>query len=193
MEVHSPAKINRLPIAVAVSVTAVMTIVLWSQGRIWWCKSGDYSLYVNEAWNSSHTSQHLFDPYTFTHILHGVMFFWITGLLFSKLANEWQFLIATIAETAWEVLENSSFIIDKYRENTASLDYFGDSIANSIGDVAACAVGFWIALKLGWWKSLIFFVVVELVLLLWIRDGLLLNIVMLVYPIEAIKTWQTAI
>lgn len=190
---HAIPKINRWPIVAAIVVTAVMAIVLCSQGRIWWCNLGDYSLYVNEAWNSSHTSQHLFDPYTFTHVLHGVMFFWFTGLLFAKLSNEWRFLIATIAETAWEVLENSSFIIEKYRENTASLDYFGDSIANSIGDVAASALGFWIAVKFGWWKSLIFFVFVEIVLLLWIRDGLLLNILMLVYPIEAIKTWQTAI
>ena len=97
----------------------------------------------------------------------------------------------TIAvEAAWEILENSNFIIEKYRENTASLDYFGDSIANSIGDLIACAVGFLIALKLGVWRSLVFFVLVELALLFWIRDSFLLNILMLIYPLESIKTWQ---
>jgi hypothetical protein len=170
-----------------------MALILWARGRIWWCKSGDLAIYINQAWNSTHTSQHLFDPYTFTHVLHGVLFFWLTGLLFPKLSNGWKFFIGILAEAGWEVFENSSYIIEKYRENTASLDYFGDSIMNSVGDVIACAVGFWIAMKLGRWRSLVFFVAIELVLLIWIRDGLLLNILMLIYPIEAIKSWQTAI
>ena len=118
------------------------------------------------------------------------MFFWITGLILSRVNIGWRFFIAILAEATWEVFENSSFIIEKYRENTASLDYFGDSIMNSVGDVLACAVGFWIAYKLGWWRSLIFFVFVEISLLLWIRDSLLLNIVMLVYPLDGIKHWQ---
>jgi hypothetical protein len=90
-------------------------------------------------------------------------------------------------------LENTNFIIEKYRENTASLDYFGDSIANSVGDWIACAVGFWIAFKLGYWRSLAFFLLVEIILLFWIRDGLLLNILMLIYPLDSIKQWQTAL
>ena len=75
-----------------------------------------------------HTSQHLFDPYSFTHILHGIIFFWIAGLIFSKLSQAWRFFISIFVEAAWESLENTNFIIDKYRENTASLNYFGDSI-----------------------------------------------------------------
>lgn len=182
-----------MPFAGAVVVTALMSLLLWWLGRIWWCKLGDWAIYINEAWGSSHTSQHLLDPYVFTHILHGVAFFWITGLIFSKLANEWRFLIATIAEAGWEILENSNFIIEKYRANTASFDYFGDSIVNSIADVAACALGFWIAVKLGAWKSLAFFVIVELFLILWIRDSLLINILMLIYPLDSIKQWQIGI
>lgn len=181
-----------MPFAAAVAVMVLMSLTLGWMGRIWWCKLGDWGIYVHEAWNSSHTSQHLFDPYTFTHILHGVLFFWLTGLLVSRVAMEWRFLIATVAEAAWEVFENSPYIIEKYRENTASLDYFGDSIANSVGDVIACAVGFWIAVKLGLWRSLAFFVVVELVLILWIRDSLLINILMLIYPLDSIKQWQMA-
>jgi hypothetical protein len=182
-----------VPFFAALGITGLMAFVLWSQGRIWWCKLGDWAIYINQAWNSSHTSQHFLDPYSFTHILHGVAFFWIAGLLFSKLRNEWRFLIATVAEATWEVFENSSYIIEKYRENTASLDYFGDSIANSVGDVAACSLGFWIAVKLGLWRSLAFFIVVELALIFWIRDSLLINILMLIRPIETIKQWQMAI
>jgi hypothetical protein len=181
-----------LPALCGLSATVAMAAVLHLMGRVWWCKHGDAAIYVHQAWGSSHTSQHLFDPYTFTHILHGVLFFWVTGLLFKRMAIEWRFLIAMIAETGWEVLENTNYIIEKYRENTASLDYFGDSIANSVGDVIACAAGFWIAVKFGWWRSLIFFVLTELFLLLWIRDSLLLNIVMLVYPLDAVKSWQMA-
>lgn len=177
----------------SVAVTAVMALVLYLQGRIWWCKYGDLSIYVNDAWNSPHTSQHLFDPYTFTHVLHGVAFFWIASLIFSRVSIPWRFFVAILAEASWEVFENSNYIIEKYRENTASLDYFGDSIANSIGDVIACAIGFAIAAKLGRWWSLAFFVFVELFLMLWIRDGLMLNILMLIYPLDGIKQWQMGI
>lgn len=192
MDESKKSKAALWPILGSIAVTTVMVLVLWTQGRVWWCKSGDWAIYINQAWNSNHTSQHLFDPYTFTHVLHGVLAFWLAGLIFSKLDISWRFLIAIVGEAAWEILENSSYVIEKYRENTASLDYFGDSIMNSVGDLIACALGFWIAVKLGWWKSLIFFVFVEIVLLLWIRDGLLLNILMLIYPIDGIKSWQIA-
>ncbi len=179
-----------VPLIVCGVIAGVMALVLRLNGRIWWCKSGDLSLYINDAWNSSHTSQHLLDPYTFTHILHGILAFWIAGLLFKRIAPYWQLAIAAAAEAGWEILENSDFIIEKYRENTAALDYFGDSVANSVGDLGACMFGFWVAAKLGMWRSLVFFFAVELVLLVWIRDSFLLNIVMLVNPIDWIKTWQ---
>jgi hypothetical protein len=187
------AKENFAPLAASAGAGVLMIAALWFLGRVWWCKLGDYAIYINEAWNSSHTSQHLFDPYTFTHVLHGVLFFWLAGLLFPKLTVAWRFFIANFVEAAWEILENTNFIIEKYRENTASLDYFGDSIANSVGDWIACAVGFWIAFKLGYWRSLAFFLLVEIILLFWIRDGLLLNILMLIYPLDSIKQWQTAL
>lgn len=183
---------NRLPFVLSAAAAVLMSLVLRLEGRIGWCKFGDYRLYVNEAWNSSHTSQHLFDPYTFTHVLHGVLFFWLAGLIFRRLRGSWRFLIAVVAEAGWEILENTNYIIQQYRENTASLDYFGDSIANSAGDVIATAAGFWIAMKIGKWWSLAFFLAVEAMLLLWIRDSLLLNVLMLIYPIEWIKAWQSA-
>jgi hypothetical protein len=184
------SKPEPLPLVLSFAAALLMVVLLYSQGRIWWCKLGDYAIYVNDAWNSSHTSQHFLDPYTFTHVLHGVLFFWLARLLFSKLSAAWQFFIAIFVEAAWEVLENTNYVVEKYRENTASLDYFGDSIFNSVGDLLACAAGFWIAFKLGRWKSLAFFLLVEIVLLVWIRDGLLLNILMLVYPLNSVKNWQ---
>lgn len=190
IETITNSRQNLLPFVLSFTSVAIMASVLYAQGRLWWCKLGDYAVYINEAWNSSHTSQHFFDPYSFTHVLHGVLFFWIAGLIFSNLSAAWRFFIAVFAESAWEVFENSTFIIEKYRENTASLDYFGDSIANSVGDVAACVIGFWVAVKVGWWWSLVFFIFVEIALLVWIRDSFLLNIVMLIYPLDAIKQWQ---
>jgi hypothetical protein len=182
--------VNSLPLIVTLAVSILMIAALRAQGRLWWCKLGDYSIYVNEAWNSSHTSQHLFDPYTLTHVLHGVMFYWLASLIFPKLSAAWRLTIAVSAEATWEVLENTNAVIEKYRENTASLDYFGDSIFNSAGDLLACAAGFLIALKFGWRRSLVFFLITEIVLLIWIRDSLLLNILMLVYPLDAVKHWQ---
>lgn len=179
--------------AFGIGCVAFMVLLLWLMGRVWWCKQGDWAIYIKEAWGSSHTSQHVLDPYVFTHVLHGVAFFLIAQLIFGKLAVKWRFLIAVAVECAWELLENSNFIIEKYRANTASFDYFGDSIVNSVADVAACSLGFWIAYKLGAWKSLVFFVLVELFLILWIRDSLVINIIMLLYPIDAIKAWQAGV
>jgi len=193
MTENQTAKNNFLPTAMSFGASILMIILLYLQGRIWWCKLGDYRIYVNEAWNSSHTSQHFLDPYTFTHILHGVMFFWLASLIFSKFSFSWKLFAAISIEAAWEVLENTNFIIEKYRENTASLDYFGDSILNSIGDLLACIAGFLISQKIGWWKSLIFFLLTEIMLLLWIKDGLLLNILMLIYPLDAVKNWQMSV
>ena len=182
-----------MPIALSVGITILMSLLLWRMGRIWWCKQGDWAIFIKDAWGSVHTSQHLLDPYALTHVLHGVAFCLILTAVFSKLAVEWRFVIAVLAEAGWELLENSTFIIEKYRANTASFDYFGDSIVNSMADVGACALGFWIAAKLGAWKSLAFFVLVELALILWIRDSLLINIIMLIYPIDAIKIWQSGV
>ena len=178
------------PYSAILSVVILMVLLMRLQGRIWWCKIGDYAPWTLDAW-STHTSQHLFDPYTLTHVLHGVMFFWLVNLLFRRMKLVWQFFIAMTIEAVWEVAENTNAVIELYRQNTASLDYFGDSIFNSVGDVLACAAGFFIAYKLGWKRSLFFFLLTEIVLLFWIRDSLLLNILMLIYPLDSVKSWQT--
>jgi hypothetical protein len=100
--------------------------------------------------------------------------------------------MAVAIEAIWEVAENSAFVIERYRAETISLDYFGDSIINSLSDILCCATGFVIAYRLKFWKSLALFLATEVILIAWIRDSLLINIVMLVHPIEAIKQWQMA-
>jgi len=164
-------------------------VVLWSQGRMWWCPAGDLSPWAFDVW-SQHNSQHLIDPYSFTHILHGVLEFWILGLIFRRIPLAWRLFMAVLIEGSWEIAENTNYVINRYREATISLDYFGDSIINSMSDIFCCATGFAIASRLRFWRSLALFLATEAVLIVWIRDSLLLNVVMLIYPIEAIKQWQ---
>jgi hypothetical protein len=168
----------------------VAVIALNGMGRIWWCKQGDLSPISTDIW-SAHNSQHLFDHYTFTHVLHGFLFYFLIWIVLRDRWPRWRFTIAIAIESAWEVAENTNAIIEKYRESTISLDYNGDSIANSIADVLSCAVGYALASTMPVWASVTFFFGTELVLALWIRDSLLLNIVMLTYPIDAIKQWQS--
>jgi hypothetical protein len=189
MFVNNETKSDVLPFSAAAFAVLLMIILLKMQGRVWWCQLGDFSLWAGDI-NSSHNSQHFFDPYSFTHILHGVLYFGITALIFRRMKLAWRFFLSVAFGSAWELLENSTFIIERYRAATISLDYFGDSVLNSIADVFCCGLGFWIAYKLGWWKSVCFFLLTEIVLIFWIRDSLLINIIMLVYPVEAIKHWQ---
>jgi len=170
-----------------VAMAAMATLRL--EGRVWWCQAGDYWPWAWDIW-STHNSQHLIDPYSFTHILHGVLEFWLLGLVFRKVPVVWRLLIAVMIEGSWEIAENSSYVINRYRETTISLDYFGDSIINSMSDILCCATGFTIAYKLRFWKSLFLFAATEIILIFWIHDSLIINIIMLIYPIEAIKHWQ---
>ena len=183
------ARRDYVPWLLMFGVVLVAMLTLWFEGRVWWCQAGDKSLWVWDIW-STHNSQHLIDPYSFTHVLHGILEFWLLGLIFRKVPLVWRLLIAVMIEGAWEIAENSSYVINRYREVTISLDYFGDSIINSISDILCCATGFLIGYKLRFWRSLILFLATEAVLIFWIRDSLLINIIMLLYPIDAIKAWQ---
>lgn len=180
---------ERNTVIAIVAIIIVATIMLVIQGRVLWCEAGDYWPW---SWTvmSRHNSQHVIDPYSFTHILHGILEFWLAGLIFSRLPLAWRFVIALLIESAWEVAENTSYIINRYREATLSLDYFGDSITNSLADIVCCGIGFAIAKKLGFWKSLALFVATETILIFTIRDSLILNIIMLIYPLDSIKSWQ---
>ncbi len=183
------ARRDYVPWLLMFGVVLVAMLTLWFEGRVWWCQAGDKSLWVWDIW-STHNSQHLIDPYSFTHVLHGILEFWLLGLIFRKVPLVWRLLIAVMIEGAWEIAENSSYVINRYREVTISLDYFGDSVINSISDILCCATGFLIGYKLRFWRSLILFLATEAVLIFWIRDSLLINIIMLLYPIDAIKAWQ---
>lgn len=178
-----------LPWLAALSFTALTVFQLNNQGRIWWCRLGDYALWSSDAWGS-HNSQHLFDPYSFTHGLHGILYFWLISLVFRKMPVVWQFTLAIFLECAWEILENTNTVIEHYRAATLALNYYGDSIFNSTSDVFSCAVGFLIAYKLNFRRSLALLLLTEIILLIWIHDSLLLNVIMLIHPIEAVKAWQ---
>lgn len=138
-----------------------------------------------------HNSQHLFDPYSLTHFLHGFVFCGFLYWWVPRSTRDWRFIVALVAEALWEIFENSPFIIDRYREATLAQGYEGDSILNSLGDVLSCATGVVAAHRLGVHISIYVFVAVEGLLLVWIRDNLTLNVLMLLFPIEAIKQWQS--
>ncbi|MBP6004989.1 MAG: DUF2585 family protein [Pyrinomonadaceae bacterium] len=180
---------NRSAVTVYLLIVAAAIATLYFQGRVFWCQAGDL---IPWSWNiwSTHNSQHIIDPYSFTHVLHGVLEFWLIGLVFRRMPIVWRLALAIFIESSWEVAENSAMVIERYRAATISLDYFGDSIINSIADILCCATGFVIAYNLRFWRSLTLFLTTEVILVLWIRDSLLINIVMLIYPIEAIKVWQ---
>jgi Protein of unknown function (DUF2585) len=177
------------PITAMIFCVAIMVVNLYWQGRFWWCQQGDFLPWSFNIW-SPHNSQHLIDPYTFTHILHGVLYFGIITFLFNEMPLRWKFFLVVLVECIWEGFENSSFIIERYRAATISLDYFGDSILNSLSDVLSCVFGAFLAYKLKFWRSFAFYALTEIILLFLIRDNLTLNIIMLIYPIEAIKVWQ---
>jgi hypothetical protein len=170
-------------------VVVVATVLLRWEGRRWWCACGQWAPWIGDA-RGPHTSQHLFDPYSFTHVQHGLLLWGLLAVLAPRLALGWRFVLAVLIECAWEVFENTDFVIDRYRAATVALGYQGDSIANSLGDIFSSAIGFWLARSLGWGRSLVVFLLIELLMLVCLRDSLVLNVVMLVYPIEAIRTWQ---
>lgn len=176
-----------------VILTAVMTLLMigalrW-EGRIWWCAQGDLNPVTLDAWGA-HNSQHFLDPYSVTHLLHGVVFWWLLMPVATRVSTSWRLLAGLSLEALWEVLENSAWVIDRYRTATAARGYTGDSVLNSLGDLVACGAGLLVARRLGWRRSLILFVAAELLVLCWIRDSLTLNVIMLICPLDAIRDWQ---
>jgi hypothetical protein len=183
-------KTDRLgPIIGIVAVPFLMGLLLWAEGRMVFCSCGEFKFWIGDTCSSSN-SQQLFDPYSFTHILHGILLFWIVALLWRRRSPLTQLCIALALEAAWEVLENTKFVIDRYRAETAALGYEGDTIVNSLGALACALVGFLVARKLGLRWSLLAFLLVEIVLTIWIKDSLLLQLLMLISPVQSIKLWQ---
>jgi hypothetical protein len=172
------------------SMSNATVAVLRAEGRVWWCACRTPTPFSTNP-NSRHNSQHLLDPYSFSHLLHGLIFYGCLRLIAPRARPARTLLVALAIEAGWEILENSPLIIARYRAATAAVGYTGDSIVNSSGDVLSCALGFWLASRLSWRWSLAIFVAVELIMLALIRDNLTLNVVMLLYPLDAIRQWQS--
>ena len=168
-----------------------MMIVLRVEGRRWWCRCGRLFPWSGDI-HSGHNSQHLFDPYSFSHLLHGVLFYAFLSLVARRLGIRARLVIALLLEAAWEILENSHWVIDRYRAATISQGYAGDTIFNSLGDFASCLLGFLLAARLPVRWSVAIVMIVEAGMLALYRDNLLLNVVMLVWPFEAVRNWQAA-
>jgi hypothetical protein len=170
-------------------IAILMAMTLLWLGRTPICTCGYVKLWHGQVM-SSENSQHLLDWYTPSHILHGLAFYFGLRYLAPRLSVGWRLVIASVIEAGWEVVENTSWIIDRYRGETAALDYFGDSIINSSADFAAMVVGFLIAMRAPVWVSVALFIAAEVIVGYIIRDGLMLNIIMLLWPLDAIKQWQ---
>lgn len=160
-----------------------------ADGRRLWGISGQPGFWSGNI-ESEHNSQYLFDPYTFSHITHGVLLYGLLRLVAPRLSARVRILIAIAIECAWEVFENTDMVIQRYRAATIALHYYGDSIVNSMGDILACVAGMMVAYLLPVRLSVVFVVLLEVILALWIRDNLALNVLMLIHPIQVIHIWQ---
>jgi hypothetical protein len=171
------------------AMMAVTATVEYAMGRRAWGTGGTPGFWSSGI-NSEHNSQYLLDPYSFTHVIHGVLFYGLLWLAARKWPVPVRMLAALIVESTWEMLENSDFIIDRYRAQTISVDYYGDSIVNSMADIMAAMLGFCLAWRLPPLVMAAGVIAVEAALALTVRDNLTINVIMLIHPVQAIRTWQ---
>lgn len=177
---------------VAAALLLAQIVILYFMGRIPICECSYVKLFEPGV-NTPGNSQHLSDWYTPSHIIHGFLFFGLAWLLFRKQPIAMRLSFAVLIEAAWELLENSPLIIDRYRSATMALGYSGDSILNSAMDTVFMALGFFFAARMPVWVTVVVAVVFEVFTGWLIRDNLTLNVIMLLWPIDAIKEWQNAI
>lgn len=185
-------RIRSLPYLITAAIVLLAAFWLYHVGRVPICSCGYVKLWHGQTM-SSENSQHLMDWYTPSHLIHGFLFYGGLWRLARRLGIGWRMAIATLVESGWEILENSAVVIERYRAVTISLDYFGDSVINSVADILAMILGFWLARRLPLWASIAIVLGFEVLTAWVIRDGLALNVLMLLYPLDAIRDWQAAL
>lgn len=186
-----PLRVSKFAVIIALVLTAIFILILFAMGRPPICACGEVKL-LHLVVQSSENSQHIADWYTPSHIIHGVIFFGLGRLFLKRWPLGLALCAAILVEGAWEILENSPIIIDRYRELTISWGYAGDSIVNSVADLGWMIFGFFLASRLPWQATLALALVFETFTAYMIRDNLVLNVLMLVAPVEAVKDWQAA-
>jgi hypothetical protein len=172
-----------------IGVLALTASIEFAMGRLPFGPDGRFGWWEGNIW-SHEQSQRFADPYSFSHVVHGVMFYCLLWLLARKVPARYRFLLAVILEAGWEILENSPFIINRYRAVTIALGYVGDSLINSLSDILMMSLGFLFAMRVRVRTSVALVVLIEGGMLLWVRDNLSLNLIMLIHPIETVRTWQ---
>ncbi len=177
--------------ALIIAIIAATAATERSMGRSWFGPDGTFGLWAGDIW-SNENSQRLADPYSFSHIGHGILFYGLFHVLARRLPVRWRLVMAALLEAGWEILENSPVMIERYRAVTISLGYTGDSILNSLSDIAMMGIGFTLASRAKPWVSLLVLCGMEIGCAWWIRDNLTLNVLMLIHPVEGIRQWQAA-
>jgi hypothetical protein len=186
---YSANRRGQLWILLASAAVFGAAVILYEMGRVPICKCGYVKLWHGVV-GSSENSQHLSDWYTFSHVIHGFAFYGLLWLMARRWPISGRLVAAIIVECGWEILENTDLIINRYRQATISLDYYGDSVLNSVSDILAMVAGFHLAARLPMRVTVVATIAMELFVGFMIRDNLLLNIVMLLYPLDSIKQWQ---